>query len=690
MWRLAVVCLCTVFPILVKPVQAFEKMENELDLIYGNEDFVSIAAGHPQVIADAPAVATVITQADIRETGASTLSQLLETVPALHVSVSPIFYNSIYLVRGIYSAFNPHVLLMINGVPLTNLMFGNRGQVWGGMPVENIARVEVIRGPGSAVYGADAFSGVINIITKTKDDINDTESGLRIGSFDTRDAWVLHGGSFGKVDFAASLQLHTTDGQKSIIDADAQTQFDEMFGTSASLAPGSLNNQAKWLDTSLDMSHGKWRWRASYIALRDMGTSAGAGEALDPQGRGEADRFLFETTYHDPQFATFWDTTFQASYFDVSNRGDLVIYPPGAFSGAFPDGVIGNPYVFERHIRLGGSAFYTGFSSHILRIGAGGYYGDLYKAEETKNYNPDGSPIGATINVTDTADIFIPQKTRRVYYGYLQDEWHFYTDWSLTTGLRWDGYSDFGSTINPRLALVWHTKYDLTTKFLYGRAFRPPSFAESFVVNNPVTLGNPDLKPETIDTFEWVFDYHPSNRLNSKLSLFHYDMRDIIQFVPDPAPATTLTAQNLGEQSGHGFEWETAWNLSDSLKFMGNYAYQSAQDKKTKTDAGYAPQQQLYLRSDWRFAQNWRTTAQLSWVADRKRVAEDNRPPVDDYATFDLSLRWQTSLRDWEVSLIGNNIFDADAREPSPAPGRISNDLPLAGRSLFLEVRYAP
>ena len=133
----------------------------------------------------------------------------------------------------------------------------------------------------------------------------------------------------------------------------------------------------------------------------------------------------------------------------------------------------------------------------------------MYKAAEIKNYNPDGSPIGALVDVSDTSDIFIPEKSRQVYYGYLQDEWRFITDWSLTAGLRLDKYSDFGSTINPRLALVWQSRYDLTTKFLYGRAFRPPSFAESFVVNNPVTLGNPDLKPETINTFEWVVDYHP-------------------------------------------------------------------------------------------------------------------------------------------------------------------------------------
>ena len=80
----------------------------------------------------------------------------------------------------------------------------------------------------------------------------------------------------------------------------------------------------------------------------------------------------------------------------------------------------------------------------------------------------------------------------------------------------------------------------------------------------------------------------------------------------------------------------------------------------------------------------------MNWVADRQRVAGEVRPAVGDYTLVDLTLRWQTNSSDWDVSLIGHNIFNIDAYEPSPAPGHIPNDLPLAGRSLFLEVRYAP
>ena len=136
------------------------------------------------------------------------------------------------------------ILVLINGIPITNLFQGDRSEVWGGMPVEAIARIEVIRGPGSAVYGADAFAGVINIITKTKQDISGTEVGGRGGSFNTWDAWVLHGDTWGGFDVAATFEFHHTDGQRRFIDADAQTGSDRALGTNASLAPGPVPGSA--------------------------------------------------------------------------------------------------------------------------------------------------------------------------------------------------------------------------------------------------------------------------------------------------------------------------------------------------------------------------------------------------------------------------------------------------------------
>jgi outer membrane receptor protein involved in Fe transport len=686
--------------------------EEALLQLYGDEEMISIATGGRRPVARAPAVATVITAEDIKAMGATDLDEVLETVPGLHVARSPSGYNPIYTFRGIFSDFNAQVLALINGIPITNLFLGDRSQIWGGMPVEAIARIEVIRGPGSALYGADAFAGVINIITKTKQEIEGTEIGVRVGSFNTYDGWALHGGTWGGFDVAAILEYHDTDGPGEIIDADAQTAFDRIFGTSASLAPGPVNLQRENFDARLDIARGDWRLRAGLQRRRDWGNGAGVAQALDPNNRFASDRWNVDLTYHNPEFADDWDVTAQLSYFDTSQEleRDLRLFPPGTrlpigSDGninlvnplglvSFPQGFIGNPEVFERHARFNMSAFYKGFERHILYAGAGFNYDNLYKTRETKNFGPgviDGtvSPIGGALtDVSDTPFVFLRERDRKNYYLFLQDEWRFANDWELTAGVRYDYYSDFGDTINPRFALVWQTRYELTTKLLYGRAFRAPSFAELGNINNPVVLGNPNLDPETIQTLELAFDYRPVDRLRLGLNLFGYQWDDIIRFVFDPE-TTTRTAQNTGEQIGYGLELEADWQPTRSFRLLGNYSYQRSIDEATDEDAGNAPHHQVYLRADWEFLPDWHFNPQLNWIIDRDRVAGDNRPDIDDYSLVDLTVRRKNIKDHWEIAFAVRNLFDSDAREPSPAmPVLIPDDLPLAGRSFFGEIRF--
>src|SRR5690606_17372575 len=145
----------------------------------------SLASGTPTPVSRAASSVTVISRTDIEATGANDLDQLLETVPGLHVGRSDQSYFPKYNFRGITSTHNAEALLLINGIAVKSLFTGSRSQVWAGMPVKAIERIEVIRGPGSALYGADAFAGVINVITKTGADIARNRAGVRAGSFDT-------------------------------------------------------------------------------------------------------------------------------------------------------------------------------------------------------------------------------------------------------------------------------------------------------------------------------------------------------------------------------------------------------------------------------------------------------------------------------------------------------------------------
>lgn len=657
--------------------------EEELARIYGSEEMIELATGGRQALNRAPSIASVITGAEIRAMGAVDLDQALAAVPGLHVSYSPLGYNPIYVMRGVVSDFNPQMLVLVNGIPVTNVYLGNRGQGWGGMAVNNIARIEVIRGPGSALYGADAFAGTINIVTKTAQDIRGTEAGARAGSFNTREAWLLRGGRWGGFDAALALEWRATDGQKRNIEADAQSFYDTQFNTRASLAPGPVNARRDAVEARLDLSRNDWRLRLGYQGRRDLGTGAGTAQALDPQGRGDSNRINADLTYDKQGFSDNWDVSAQLSYLDVSTKYDLTLFPPGAFNNAFPAGMTGNPDVYERHARLSAAGVYTGIPRHRIRLGTGFNNGELYKVRESKNYDAFFNPIGPMIDVSNDPNlVFIRPRSRQVVYALAQDEWSVLPDWNLTAGLRYDNYSDFGSTTNPRLALVWAARYNLTAKLLYGRAFRAPAFAELYNINNPVARGNPGLKPETIDTLELAFDYQPTGDVTTRFNVYRYEMRDIIRFVAG-APAV-----NSGGQDGHGLEWELRWAASRALDVKANYVWQRATDILTDQAVPAVPRQQLYAQADWRFLPDWQWNIQVKHIMDRVRAPGDSRPPVSDYTLVNMTLRRNEIARAWDVALLVHNLLNADAREPSPAPGFIRYDLPLPGRSVYLEVRY--
>ena len=667
--------------------------EEELALAYGDKSTISIATGSQQPLRRAPAVATVITAQDIAAMGATDLDEVLESVPGLHVARSNQAYGSLYVVRGIYSEFNPQTLVLQNGVPMTTLFIGNKANLWVGLPLENVARIEIIRGPGSALYGADAYAGVINIITKAATDIQGTEFGLRAGSFNAVDAWIQHGTRQGDLSAAVYLRAGRTDGHGRRLEADAQTALDGLFGTRASLAPGSMSTGYKAVDAGIDLGWRRWRVRAGYKLRDDIGMAPGVAGALDPVGRGRSERITADLSHADIEVARDTRVGFLTSYQSFSQQFPvpLQLFPPGAFGGSFPNGVFGAPNTWERHWRLALVATHTGFNGHNLRVGIGRDDLDLYRTQELKNFtlSPIGLPQptpGAVVTEFPVAESFLIPHRRVVNYLYAQDEWSLARDWTITAGIRRDHYSDFGNTTNPRVAVVWDAQLDLTLKLLYGRAFRAPAFTEEYSINNPVIRGNPALRPETISTFEAAMSWQAKPELQLNLSLFRYDMRDIIRAAD--AGGGTSAFNNVGEQSGSGLELEAAWTPVRSLRFSGNYAFQRSIDESSGTDAGYAPRHHLFMRSDWILDSGLQIGAQANHVAGRRRAAGDLRPPVADYTTVDLTLRSARQTRGWEFTASVRNLFNVDAREPTLAPGSIPYDLPLARRVIYLQAMY--
>ncbi|MFV1872568.1 MAG: TonB-dependent receptor plug domain-containing protein [Oleiphilus sp.] len=639
----------------------------------------TLATGTATPLDKAAAVATVITEEDIIAMGATDIDQVLETVPGLHVNRSTQAFSPNYTFRGITSSYNPQTLLLINGIPITNLYIGNRSQVWGGMPVKAIKQIEVIRGPGSALYGADAFSGVINIITKSRKDINGTQVGSRAGSFDTRAAWMEHGETFNGYEVGVSLEYQKTDGWKEEVEAD---------GIGAS---GPVSTGVKSTELRLAIAKDDWNLRLGYQGRRDIGVAAGIAQFLDPQGRYDSDRINADASYRLKDAAPNLDIEGQFSYYyNTQEVAENPVLLPAGVPG-FPEGVIGTPGFKEQQVRFNINGIFDGLKQHLIRFGVGAYWGDLFETTEKKNFDLDLSqpfpfvPKGSLVDVSDTAEVFLPEKDRTNYHAFIQDEWQFADNWALTSGVRYDHYSDFGDTTNPRVALVWATTDSITSKLLYGRAFRAPAILELFATGNPVILGNSDLDPEIIDSYELALSHQLNSHFLYRANLFAYKIKDYIEYV-------AAQAQNTGKRTGKGVELEMEYSPSSSSKYFANYAYQKAKNKNTNEDAGESPNHQFYVRAEWRTDDKWIISPQLNWVGKQLRVDGDSRPPTPHYTTVDLTIRQLNVISNLDIALSIRNMFDRDVFEPSPdglpAPS-IPNDFPMAGRSIYGEIAYS-
>ncbi|MBL8446376.1 MAG: TonB-dependent receptor [Zoogloeaceae bacterium] len=666
--------------------------DEDLAQVYGGKGFVSIATGSVQPTARAPAVASVITAAEIVAMGARSVEDVLAQVPGLHVSRSTNVNSPIYSFRGIHTQLNPQVLVLVDDLPSTSVFLGDRGVAWGSVPVEMISRIEIIRGPGSALYGADALTGVINIITKSPEELEGGHLSIAGGSFRTGELFASYGSASETIRYLGYFYQGRTSGADRTILADQQTMLDQVFGTSVSRAPGSMSLSQRSTDIGVKAYLGDWSLRMAYKKRSDVGTGAGLSSTLDPEGRGWGERFGADLQWRNRDWFRDWELSLRANYDDYYEKADLVLFPPGAFGGAFPDGMRGSPFKWERHAGLSGAATYAGFRDHRLRLGAGYQKLDLYRVEEAKNYELVAIPgigtvpmsLGGVVDVSDVSPFLRPH-SRIVRYIYGQDEWTIARDWVLTAGIRHDRYSDFGGTTNPRVALVWEAAYNVTAKLLYGRAFRAPSFVELYAINNPVAIGNASLKPETIETHEAAVTWQVNPALQFGANAYAFRMKDVVRQVANADPSTGNTAQNTGELVGRGVELEFAWDATRQLRISGNYSHQQTWDPDTGKDPGLAPRNRAFLRGDWRFAPGWSLNAQTNWVADRRRESSDLRGPIADYALTDVALRTESPNRQWSITLAVKNAFDVDAREPSPAPGLLPYDIPLPGRQLVLQ-----
>jgi outer membrane receptor for ferrienterochelin and colicin len=659
--------------------------EKELGLFFEEQDLVT-ATKRPTSLRKAPAIATIITADEIRNMGARNLLDVLKMVPGFGVSTNE-FGTMMIEVRGVRTSVSEKILVMIDGHSLNRNTNGSAFvyNVASKLPVENIKQVEVIRGPGSALYGNSAFVATINVITRNAEEINGLEVKAGGGSFDTYKANLVGGKAIGdKLTVSGSVDYYKTNGPKLAVEAD------DLTGTPFSLAPGAADLRSRQTDAFLKVGYGDLSFRGHFQTQKE-GHYIGLASALTDDSYNVLYNYWGELAYVLPiTKGLSVNLKLYSDYYEQSDEEQAKIFPNG-FAGVFPEGMIGKPVLKNRTIGGEMQVDWDAFKGNHLIGGVSFEELQQYDVKQLANFNPlTGAPLGSLQEVAN----WNRDATRQIWALYLQDEWQLPYRVNVTVGARYDHYSDFGDTVNPRVGLVWSFLENADLKLLYGQAFRAPNFLELYNINNPVVVGNPTLKPEKIETYEAGLAWRLNRFFAASLNYFYSTVDDQIVWNTATAPASYA---NIGKSETQGIELGLNGTIGPEFSWKAGYAWQDPRDSASGQRLPFVPSQRASGSVNYGLTKYLNLHSDLLWTGPRPRAQGDVRPEIPAYATVDLAVTLKNFFKTLEIQAAIHNLFDERFKDPDTSTGamnlagtgpKVPADFPREGISGFVTASY--
>jgi len=645
---------------------SFTALQEEI-LWLQEETYVSTATKTLESIRKSGATVSVITAADMKNMGARNLMDALKRIPGLGININNVGLPVVE-VRGVKTDFSEKVLFLINGHSINNNLV-NGGATWAhnNFMVDEIKRVEIVRGPGSALYGANAFVAVINIITNQATDINGTKVTLGIGDNETNKVNIQTGRTVGNIDYALNASFFDTDGNKEKVESD-------FWGNS-----GESYDWNKRYDLSFNLNVSNYTFQGKYLK-RNSGPYIGFGNALNYETEQDYVAYFLENGYERAlseaiqiNSKIYYNNFKTKNFWEVHPEG----FPPG---GGFPDGLLGSSPITIESTGAELQFEYTIYQ-HKLLFGLMAEHQTQFDVGFEANFDPTtGAPLpGGFQNIYDRWP-WIGRQNRDIQAAFLQDIWDMRKDLRLIIGARYDRYSDFGGSLNPRSSLSWEFTKGYNLVATYGSAFRAPNFGELYNANNPGALGNPNLEPEEIETYELSLNGKINKRTNMRLTGFRNNISDLIDF-------KNIVANNVGKLEVNGLEMELNSRLRTGSNISFNYTYQYAVDKQSKLRVAEIPMHKANAAYNYRHSKRLSSYVGLSHVGKLKRAAGDNRSEVSDHTTVDIALNLQNTSEDVSIKASIYNLFNKKYVDAAPQ-GTVASDFPKPSRNLMVEVSY--
>ena len=517
-------------------------------LVFEDIPIVITASRREQKASEAPGSVAIITAEEIERHGFRTLGDALQSLPGIYVNYD---HNYTYIgVRGLARTrdYNSRIQVQINGHSMNDNVFDYVGVGEDlGIEMSMVDRIEVVYGPGSALYGSNAVLATINVITRHPESVTGTQLALEGGSFYRGKAQASHGRAAGAWRLAGSAGLVNVNGD------DLYFPEYEALGQNGGVAEGTDFERASQFYGRAE--NGAYSIQA-FSSYRVKGIPTGAAFTLfdDDASRTTDVRSFVELGYRRP-LREGVQLTLRGSYDEYHYWGT---YRYDAGGGLLIDNIDRSN---GRWISQEAQLDYRLSPRHHLTFGQG--FVRNFQAE-VENFDED--PFAQYLDFG---------RAFNEYSAYAQHEYTPSGRWHLTTGVRYDDYSTFGSAASPRFALVYAPAPTWRVKLLAGRAFKAPNIYELYYE----ALGEPpalSLDPEVVASYEAVFESSLNPRLDLRVALYQDRIRDLISPV-EIMPGVNQFS-NIDRALTRGGEIWLRARLTDGTSGYLSYSYMKAED----------------------------------------------------------------------------------------------------------------
>lgn len=624
---------------------------------------VTTASRYAQTALEAPATVSVVTADDIRLFGYRNLSEVLGSMRGLHVSYDRTYH---YLgTRGFATPgdYNTRVLLLVNGVRFNDNLY-DQATIGTDFPIDLdlVDRVEFVPGPGSAVYGANAFFGVINVITRNGRQLAGPQVSAEAGShgsaklrfsLGTVDA---HGG-----DWLIAVTRATTRG------AD---QYYPSYDT-----PSTHKGVAQGLDFD--------RSTQLFARMHQNGLTLTLAHGERNKGMPTA---AYSQVFNDPRSRLTDTTTRLAAEYTTQVRPSLAL-TGRVHAGRYE--YVGDyvydypPLTVNRDVGTGQwwatewQWVSTALARHKLSWGV-----DYRRDTRIDQLNFDLEPR------TDNLDA---RRTGDALGIFVQDEFALRPDLTLHAGLRWGRQSGSKGSVNPRLGLVYWWNPTTAIKVLHGTAYRPPNaYERDYRVDTPGgVVDTVALRSERVRTTELALEHAPTGASRMLLTVFRSNVTNLISLGNAHQP-DRYTFTNAGRVHMQGLEAAVDHRLDGGARVRAVYGRQKLRDTVADTGLTHSPEHLLKLQ----WSDSVRSSAGLGWQSGRyavevigvgsRRTLQHARLP----ANIRTNLTYSARIADVDVSVGVYNLFNR--RNADPASYEIREDsIAQDGRTYRVKLTYA-